>query len=205
MTGRGCWLCPTPRIRCPRCGPRRRRTARPVAWLRSTSAASARWCAEARPDGAPPGGPHHRGLPHPPVQGEGVREVTSSAMSVPDDLRYSPDHEWARVEDGLVRIGITDYAQDALGDVVFVQVPAVGTDVKAGERFSEVESTKSVSDIYAPITGTIVEVNSDLADEPQRMNEDPYGEGWLIVLQPADPAELDSLLDAAAYQAIVDG
>jgi glycine cleavage system H protein len=127
------------------------------------------------------------------------------AMSVPDDLRYSSDHEWARVEDGLVRIGITDYAQDALGDVVFVQVPTVGTEVKAGERFSEVESTKSVSDIYAPITGTIVEVNSDLADEPQRVNEDPYGEGWLCVLQPADLSELDALLDAAAYQALVDG
>jgi glycine cleavage system H protein len=126
-------------------------------------------------------------------------------MSVPDDLRYSSDHEWARLEDGLVRIGITDYAQDALGDVVFVQVPMVGTEVKAGERFSEVESTKSVSDIYAPITGTIVEVNTDLADEPQRMNEDPYGEGWICVLQPADVADLDSLLDAAAYQAIVDG
>jgi glycine cleavage system H protein len=126
-------------------------------------------------------------------------------MSVPDDLRYSSDHEWTRVEDGLVRIGITDYAQDALGDVVFVQVPTVGTEVKAGERFSEVESTKSVSDIYAPITGTIVEVNTDLADEPQRMNEDPYGEGWICVLEPADLAELDSLLDAAAYQAIVDG
>jgi glycine cleavage system H protein len=126
-------------------------------------------------------------------------------MSVPDDLRYSSDHEWARVEDGLVRIGITDYAQDALGDVVFVLVPAVGTDVKAGERFSEVESTKSVSDIYAPITGTIVEVNTDLADEPQRVNEDPYGEGWLCVIEPADPSELDALLDAAAYQAIIDG
>jgi glycine cleavage system H protein len=126
-------------------------------------------------------------------------------MSVPDDLRYSSDHEWARVEDGLVRIGITDYAQDALGDVVFVLVPAIGTDVKAGERFSEVESTKSVSDIYAPITGTIVEVNTDLADEPQRVNEDPYGEGWLCVIEPADPAELDALLDAAAYQAIIDG
>ena len=127
------------------------------------------------------------------------------AMSVPDDLRYSSDHEWARVEDGLVRIGITDYAQDALGDVVFVLVPTVGTEVKAGERFSEVESTKSVSDIYAPITGTIVEVNSDLADEPQRVNEDPYGEGWLCVLEPADLSELDALLDAAAYQALVDG
>ena len=126
-------------------------------------------------------------------------------MSVPDDLVYSSDHEWARVEDGLVRIGITDYAQDALGDVVYVQIPTIGAEVKAGDRISEVESTKSVSDIYAPVTGTIVEVNTDLAEEPQRVNDDPYGDGWLCVLRPADVAELDSLLDAAAYQAIVDG
>jgi glycine cleavage system H protein len=126
-------------------------------------------------------------------------------MSVPDDLVYSSDHEWARVEDGLVRIGITDYAQDALGDVVYVQIPTIGAEVKAGDRISEVESTKSVSDIYAPVTGTIVEVNTDLAEEPQRVNDDPYGDGWLCVLRPADVSELDSLLDAAAYQAIVDG
>lgn len=126
-------------------------------------------------------------------------------MSVPDDLVYSSDHEWARVEEGLVRIGITDYAQDALGDVVFVQIPTIGAEVKAGDRISEVESTKSVSDIYAPVTGTIVEVNTDLAEEPQRVNDDPYGDGWLCVLRPADLSELDSLLDAAAYQAIVDG
>jgi glycine cleavage system H protein len=126
-------------------------------------------------------------------------------MSVPEDLRYSSDHEWARVEDDLVRIGITDYAQDALGDVVFVQVPAVGTVVTAGERFSEVESTKSVSDIYAPISGTIVEANADLADEPQRINDDPYGDGWICVIRPADGTALDGLLDAAAYQALVEG
>ncbi len=131
--------------------------------------------------------------------------VTSAAMSVPDDLRYTSDHEWVRVEDGLVRIGITDYAQDALGDVVFVQVPTVNTEIKAGDRFSEVESTKSVSDIYAPLTGTIVEVNTDLADAPQRVNEDPYGDGWLCVIRPTDDAELDALLDAAAYRALVDG
>jgi glycine cleavage system H protein len=133
------------------------------------------------------------------------RDADGAPVSVPDDLRYSSDHEWARLEDGLVRIGITDYAQDALGDVVFVQVPSVGTEVKAGEAFSEVESTKSVSDIYAPISGTIVEVNTDLADEPQRVNEDPYGDGWLCVINPADGAEFDALLDAAGYQALVDG
>jgi glycine cleavage system H protein len=126
-------------------------------------------------------------------------------MSVPDDLVYSSDHEWARVEDGLVRIGITDYAQDALGDVVFVQVPTMGAEVKAGDRISEIESTKSVSDIYAPISGVIVEVNTDLAEEPQRVNDDPYGDGWLCVLRPSDSSELDSLLDAAAYRAIVEG
>jgi glycine cleavage system H protein len=126
-------------------------------------------------------------------------------MSVPEDLRYSSDHEWARLEDGLVRIGLTDYAQDALGDVVFLQVPPVGSEVKAGEPFSEVESTKSVSDIYAPVSGTIVEVNSDLTDEPQRINEDPYGDGWIAVIRPTDTAEMEQLLDASAYQSLIDG
>ena len=103
-------------------------------------------------------------------------------MNVPDDLRYTPDHEWARLEGGQIRIGITDYAQDALGDVVFVQLPEPGAAVQAGESFAEVESTKSVSDIYAPVGGTVVEVNAELADAPQRLNEDPYGEGWLCVI-----------------------
>lgn len=126
-------------------------------------------------------------------------------MNVPEDLRYSSDHEWVRIEDGRLRIGITDYAQDALGDVVFVDVPEVGREVSAGESFSEVESTKSVSDIYAPLAGTIVEVNSDLADAPERLNDDPYGEGWICVIEPSDPAELDALLDAAGYQQLIDG
>ena len=126
-------------------------------------------------------------------------------MNVPDDLRYSKDHEWARLEDGRVRIGITDYAQDALGDVVFVQVPDIGTKVSLGDSFSEVESTKSVSDIYAPVSGTIVEANQDLADAPQRVNEDPYGEGWLVVIEPDDPSQVDELLDAAAYRALIEG
>jgi glycine cleavage system H protein len=126
-------------------------------------------------------------------------------MNVPEDLRYSKDHEWTRREGDQVRIGVTDYAQDALGDVVFVQVPEVGTSVALGESFSEVESTKSVSDIYAPITGTIVEVNAELADAPQRLNEDPYGEGWLCVISLDDPAQLDQLMDAAAYRALIDG
>ena len=126
-------------------------------------------------------------------------------MNVPDDLRYSKDHEWARLEDGRVRIGITDYAQDALGDVVFVQVPDVGTAVTLGQSFSEVESTKSVSDIYAPVSGTVVEVNQELADSPQRVNEDPYGEGWLVVIEADDASQLDQLLDADAYRALIEG
>jgi glycine cleavage system H protein len=126
-------------------------------------------------------------------------------MNVPDELRYSSDHEWAKVEGGAVRMGITDYAQDALGDVVFVQLPEVGSSVKAGESFSEVESTKSVSDIYAPIDGTIVEVNADLADAPERLNEDPYGDGWLCVIEPSNPKDVDKLLDAKGYRALIEG
>jgi glycine cleavage system H protein len=126
-------------------------------------------------------------------------------VNTPDDLHYTSDHEWVRREGEQVRIGITDYAQDALGDVVFVQVPTVGTKVKAGESFSEVESTKSVSDIYAPVTGEVVEVNDDLAEVPERLNEDPYGEGWICVIAMSDPSEFDSLLDAGAYRALIDG
>jgi glycine cleavage system H protein len=126
-------------------------------------------------------------------------------MDFPGDLRYSTDHEWVRLEDGLVRVGITDYAQDALGDVVFVEVPEVGATVAAGEKISEVESTKSVSDIYAPVSGTITLVNAELADEPERLNQDPYGEGWICVLEPSDPAELEALLGADAYRALVEG
>jgi glycine cleavage system H protein len=124
-------------------------------------------------------------------------------MNVPDDRRYTQDHEWARLEDGRVRVGITDYAQDALGDVVFVQLPEQGARVEAGATFSEVESTKSVSDIYAPVAGTVVEVNTDLTDAPQRVNEDPYGEGWICVIEPTDPATFEALLDAEAYQRLV--
>lgn len=126
-------------------------------------------------------------------------------MNIPDDLRYSTDHEWAKLEDGKVRIGITDYAQDALGDVVYVDVPAVGTAVKVNDTFSEVESTKSVSDIFAPVAGTIVEVNEGLGVAPERLNDDPYGEGWICVIEPTDPGELDTLLDAGAYRALIEG
>jgi glycine cleavage system H protein len=126
-------------------------------------------------------------------------------MQIPDDLRYSSDHEWLRLEDGKARIGITDYAQDALGDVVFVDLPEVGAAVTAGQAISEVESTKSVSDIYAPVGGTVVEVNGDLADSPERLNDDPYGEGWIFVINVADAGEIDRLLDATAYRALVEG
>ena len=125
-------------------------------------------------------------------------------MNVPDDLRYSTDHEWVRVEGNTITLGITDYAQDALGDVVFVDVPEVGAAVTVGGTFSEVESTKSVSDIYAPVSGTISDVNADLADAPELLNDDPYGEGWLCKIDLADPSELDSLLDADGYRALIE-
>ena len=126
-------------------------------------------------------------------------------MNVPDDLRYTADHEWAGLEGGKVRIGITDYAQDALGDVVFVQLPDPGTKVEAGASFSEVESTKSVSDIYAPVSGVVVEVNTELVDAPQRLNEDPYGEGWICVIEPSDPASFQGLMDAESYRSLIAG
>jgi len=124
--------------------------------------------------------------------------------NVPEDLRYTSDHEWVRQEDGgRLRMGITDYAQDALGDVVFVQLPEPGAKVESGGSFSEVESTKSVSDVYAPVAGTVVEINAELADAPQRLNEDPYGEGWICVIEPTDVGAFDGLLDASAYQALI--
>jgi glycine cleavage system H protein len=126
-------------------------------------------------------------------------------MNVPDDLRYTADHEWARTEDGgSIRIGITDYAQDALGDIVFVQLPEPGAKVAAGDSFAEVESTKSVSDIFAPVSGTVAETNQELADAPQRLNEDPYGEGWLCVIVPDEGADPADLLDAEGYRKLIE-
>ena len=126
-------------------------------------------------------------------------------MNVPEDLRYSSDHEWARADDGRIRVGITYYAQDALGDVVFVDLPTPGTTVDSGGMIGEVESTKSVSEIYAPVAGEVVAVNALLSDAPEQLNADPYGEGWICEITPTDPAALDALLDAAAYRQLTEG
>lgn len=120
--------------------------------------------------------------------------------SHPDDLRYTEEHEWARRDGDLVRVGITDFAQNELGDVVYVDLPAVGAQVEAGQPFGEVESTKSVSDLYAPVSGTIEERNDALEDRPELVNEDPHGEGWMVLLRPDDPSDLDTLMDAEAYR-----
>ena len=121
-------------------------------------------------------------------------------MLVPEDLLYSEEHEWVRRDaEGRVRIGITDYAQDALGDIVFVELPAVGTQLASDETFGEVESTKSVSDIFAPVSGTVTQVNEALEDAPEIINQDPYGEGWICIVQLQDEIQLESLLSPEAY------
>ena len=126
-------------------------------------------------------------------------------MNFPDDLRYTEEHEWVRVDGTTARVGITDYAQDALGDVVYVDLPQVGAAVAAMASCCEVESTKSVSEIFSPVSGSVAEVNADLSDTPQMINEDPYGKGWIFAVQMSDAAELDNLMDAAAYQAFLEG
>jgi glycine cleavage system H protein len=123
-------------------------------------------------------------------------------MQIPDELRYSSDHEWARSEGARVRVGITDYAQDALGDIVFVDVPKVGALVSAGGVIGEVESTKSVSEIYAPVSGTITGVNDALRTSPELVNSDPYGAGWICEIETSSPSDFDALLDAAGYAAL---
>lgn len=124
-------------------------------------------------------------------------------MNVPDDRRYTEDHEWVLAEGDRARVGITDYAQDALGDVVFVQLPERGAVITAGEPFSEVESTKSVSDIFGPVNGTVQEINNDLVGAPERINEDPYGAGWICVIDMRDSSEYDSLIDAESYRQLI--
>jgi len=128
-------------------------------------------------------------------------------MNVPQDLRYTSEHEWVRVLDGgaRVRVGITDFAQDALGDVVYVDLPALGTEVAATEAVGELESTKSVSEMYAPVSGTIVAVNEALAEQPQLLNEDPYGDGWLCEIEVSDADQIGAMMDAAAYSAMTEG
>lgn len=124
-------------------------------------------------------------------------------MSLPSDLLYSKEHEWVRREGSDVRIGITDFAQDELGDIVFVELPEVGDTIEANEPFGSVESVKTVSELYAPISGTVVEVNEGLDDNPEYVNESPYEQAWMIVVEPSDDAELDELLSAEDYQSYV--
>ena len=125
-------------------------------------------------------------------------------MNIPENLHYSADHEWALAEGDSVRVGITDYAQDALGDVVYVDLPEVGSRLNQHEVFGEVESTKSVSELYAPVGGTVQSVNEDLFGSPQRLNEDPYGTGWICIIVCDDLDQLGSLLDAAGYRALTE-
>jgi glycine cleavage system H protein len=126
-------------------------------------------------------------------------------VNVPEDLRYSSEHEWVRLDGARARIGITDFAQDSLGDIVFVQLPDLGLEVGAGASVSEVESTKSVSDIYAPVSGVVAAVNDALRDAPELVNQDPYGAGWMFEVECSDPAEVAGLLDAAGYRALIQG
>ncbi len=125
-------------------------------------------------------------------------------MNVPEDLRYSEEHEWARVEGELVRIGITDYAQHQLGDVVYVELPEEGDSFGFMEPFGVIESVKAASDLYAPVAGTVVEINAELEDAPELVNEDPYGDGWMIVIEPDDLSDLDNLLSPAEYAAMIE-
>ncbi len=123
-----------------------------------------------------------------------------SEGSYPDDLRYTEEHEWARNEGEVIRVGITHFAQDQLGDVVYVDLPAPGAAIERGQPFGEVESTKSVSDLYAPVSGTIAERNEALEERPELVNQDPYGEGWMVKVRPSDDTGLDALLSADAYR-----
>jgi len=123
----------------------------------------------------------------------------------PDDRRYTKEHEWVKTEGDRARVGITNYAQNQLGDVVYLELPEVGRMLKAGETFGTVESVKAVSELYAPVSGEVVEVHSDLVANPEAINTDPHGQGWMIVVKPADPGAIASLMDGKAYQALADG
>jgi glycine cleavage system H protein len=124
-------------------------------------------------------------------------------MDFPEDLKYTREHEWARLKGARVVVGITDFAQSQLGDVVYVELPAVGDEVKKGESFGVVESTKAVSELFAPVSGKVVEINEPLGEAPEAINEDPYEEGWMIAIEPSDSKELSDLLDVKAYAALV--
>ncbi len=131
-----------------------------------------------------------------------IKEVM--IVSVPKDLKYSEDHEWVRVEDGKVTIGITEFAQSELGDIVFVELPSEGDEIETGETFGSVESVKTVSELYAPLNGTVVEVNEELEDSPELVNESPFEKAWMVVVELSDESQLDNLMDAAAYEEMVD-
>ncbi|NOX35981.1 MAG: glycine cleavage system protein GcvH [Calditrichaeota bacterium] len=124
-------------------------------------------------------------------------------MNLPEELKYTKDHEWARVDGDTVVVGITDYAQSELGDIVYVELPEVGAQVSQGESFGTIEAVKAVSDLYAPVSGEVIEVNEKLNDSPELVNQDPYGEGWMIKIKISNPAELDELLDKAQYEALL--
>ena len=124
-------------------------------------------------------------------------------MNTPEELQYSSDHEWVRIDNSLAHIGITDFAQDALGDVVYVELPELGLVVSANLAFAEIESTKSVSDVFAPVSGEVVEINDVLEDRPELVNEDPYGEGWICAIKASEESELDGLMDAKSYETFV--
>jgi glycine cleavage system H protein len=126
------------------------------------------------------------------------------AESYPDDLKYHPDHDWARVDGDTATFGVTWYAQDALGEVVFFDPPEVGASVTKDDSYAEVESVKAVSDVFAPLSGEIVEVNGDLGDSPERINADPYGDGWMVKVKLSDPSEVDQLLDVDAYRQLLE-
>lgn len=125
-------------------------------------------------------------------------------MSYPDDVKYTAEHEWAKLANGVVTVGITGYATDQLGDVVFVELPAIGKQLEAAKPFGVVEAVKTVSDLYAPLAGEVVEVNDALTDNPAAVNAEPYGAGWMIRIKPANPADLDALMDSAAYARLIE-
>jgi glycine cleavage system H protein len=125
--------------------------------------------------------------------------------SYPDDLRYHPEHDWARIDGDQATFGVTWYAQDALGEVVFYEPPDLGKELKKDEAYAEVESVKAVSDVYSPLSGEVTEVNSVLSENPEKINEDPYGDGWMVKVKLSDPSEADALMDAAAYKKLLEG